>query len=632
MNSFAIHKGLFTRWPTGALLANYYIGINPVIVNFYSPLFMRTCLLVLLLIRSTLVISQTPAASASGFQSMLNAYYEEYLKLNPTMASFKGDYRYNNQLENSLSQPYREQMKSLYTRHLGKLKTFNENQLGERDKLSYQIFRYDLERGLEGMQFPAYLTPMNQMGDYRLQFSQMGSGASYHPFKSVKDYDDFLKRVNGFVVLSDTAIANMRKGLAQNQVHPRVVIEKVLPQIKAMLVEDATTSLFYHPIKNMPASFSADDKQRLTTAFATAITEQIIPAYNRLFTFLQQDYLPRCRPTVALEALPNGKAQYAFLVKSWTTTNMTPDEVHALGLSEVKRIRQEMENIKQTVGFNGDLKAFFAYVFMDPKFFPFPNEEAVVNGFQAILQTIKPHLASQFNVVPKTAFEIRPIEKYRAATSAAHYMGGTPDGSRPGVFYFPVLDARKYSYWRMEDLFLHEAIPGHHYQRSLETENAAIPNFQKVGRYGAYVEGWGLYAESLGNVLGLYRDPFQKLGRYYGEIHRAIRLVVDTGMHHKGWSREQAIQYSLDNEPITEAHAIQEVERYIAMPGQALSYKVGELKILDVRRKAEQALGDRFDVRAFHDEVLKDGSMPLTIFEAKLDSWIKNQLTLAKKR
>ncbi len=245
---------------------------------------------------------------------------------------------------------------------------------------------------------------------------------------------------------------------------------------------------------------------------------------------------------------------------------------------------------------------------------------------------MKPHLSSQFNLVPKTAFEIRPIEKYRAATSAAHYVGGTPDGSRPGVFYFPVLDASKYSYWRMEDLFLHEAIPGHHYQISLQTENTAVPNFQKVGRYGAYVEGWGLYAESLGKALGLYQDPFQALGRYQGEMHRAIRLVVDSGMHHKGWSREEAIQYSLDNEPTTEARAIQEIERYIAMPGQALSYKVGELKILEMRRKAEKSLGNRFDVRAFHDEVLRDGAMPLAIFEAKLDTWIKNQLALAKKR
>ena len=592
---------------------------------------MRTCLLLLLLTCFKIAIGQSQTASPSSLQSMLNSYYEAYLKLNPTMASSRGDYRYNDQLENSLSQPYRDHMKSLFTRYLDGLKAFNEKQLDERERLSYQIFRFDLERNLEALQFPTYLTPMNQMGDFRLAFSQMGSGSSIHPFKSVKDYDDFLKRISGFVAQTDTAIANMQKGLAQNQVQPRVVIDKGLPQLKAMLVDDVTKSLFYTPIKNLPTTFSAEDKQRLTTAYTTAIKQQVIPAYNRLYTFIQTDYLPRCRETVAIEATPNGKAQYAYLVKSWTTTNMTPDEVHTLGLREVKRIRQEMEGVKQQVGFKGDLKAFFTYVFSDPKFFPYQKDEDVVNGFTKIYETIKPYLPDQFNMVPKTAFEIRPIEKYRAATSAAHYMGGTPDGSRPGVFYFPVLDAKAYSYWRMEDLFLHEAIPGHHYQISLQTENEAIPNMQKIGRYGAYVEGWGLYAESLGKALGLYTDPYQALGRYQGEMHRAIRLVVDTGMHHKGWTREQAIQYSLDNEPTTEATAIQEVERYIAMPGQALSYKVGELKIMEIRAKAEKALGSRFDVRAFHDQVLKDGAMPLAIFEAKLDAWIKSQLAGGKK-
>ncbi len=366
-------------------------------------------------------------------------------------------------------------------------------------------------------------------------------------------------------------------------------------------------------------------------AYTTAITEQIIPAYNRLYTFLQTEYLPRCHETVGLDGIPNGKAQYAYLVKSWTTTNMTPDEVHALGLTEVNRIRQAIEGIRQQVGFSGDIKAFYAYVDTDPKFFPYKTDEAVLAGFQTIYQAMKPQLSNLLNMVPKTAFETRPIEKYRAASSAAHYMPGTPDGSRPGVFYFPVLDAAKFSYWGMKDLFLHEAIPGHNYQLSLQIENTALPAFQKIGNYGAYTEGWGLYAESLGKALGLYTDPFQMLGRYQGEIHRAIRLVVDTGIHHKGWTRKQAIQYSLDNEPIGEAEAIQEIERYIATPGQAVSYKIGELKIMAIRQKAEKALGNRFDIRAFHDQVLKDGPMPLAIFETKLDSWIKSQQTIAKR-
>ena len=592
---------------------------------------MRTCLLLLLLTCSPLAFGQTPAPSPSDFQSLLTAYYDDYLTLNPLMASYLGDYRYNDLLENPISQSYRDQMKRLYTRYLDGLKAYKENQLGERDKLNYQILRYDLTTKLAAMEFQTHLTPIDQMNGFHLLFSLLGSGASVHPFKSAKDYDDFLKRVNGIVAVTDTAIANMRMGMAQQYMQPKVVIGKVLPQLKAMLVDDVTKSVFYKPVQTMPATFSAEDKQRLTTAYTTAITEQIIPAYSRLYTFLQTEYLPKCRETVGLDAMPNGKAQYAYLVKYWTTTNMTPDEVHALGLSEVNRIRQAIETIKQQVGFTGDLKAFYAYVDTDPKFFPYKTDEAVLAGFQTIYQTMKPQLPRLFNMVPKTAFEIRPIEKYRAASSAAHYMPGTPDGSRPGVFYFPVLDAAKFSYWGMEDLFLHEAIPGHHYQLSLQNENTALPTFQKIGSYGAYIEGWGLYAESLGKTLGLYTDPFQELGRYQGEIHRAIRLVVDTGIHHKGWTREQAIQYSLANEPIGEAEAIQEIERYIAMPGQAVSYKIGELKIMAIRQKAEKALGNRFDIRAFHDQVLKDGPMPLAIFETKMDSWIKSQQAIARK-
>ena len=378
------------------------------LLNSFKPLFY---LLLLLITCSPLAFGQTPAPAPPGFQSLLTTYYEDYLKLNPSRASYLGDYRYNDQLENALSQPYRDRMKGLYKRYLDGLKAYKEKQLGERDKLNYQIFRYDLTTNLAAMEFPDYLTPMNQMGDFRLLFSLMGSGSSIHPFKSVKDYDDFLKRITGFVAQTDTAIANMRTGMAQHYMQPKVVIGKVLPQIKAMLVDDVTRSPFYRPVQTMPATFSAEDKQRLTRAYTTAITEQIRPAYSRLYTFLQNEYLPRCRQTVGLNTMPNGKTQYAYLVKSSTTTDMTPDEVHTLGLSEVQRIRQQMETIKQQVGFTGDLNAFFTYLTTDPKFFPFQTDEDVVKGFQQIYQTLKPQLMGQFNLVPKTAFEIRPVEK-----------------------------------------------------------------------------------------------------------------------------------------------------------------------------------------------------------------------------
>ncbi len=571
------------------------------------------------------------SVSQTHVQVMLNSYYEEYLKLNPTVATFKGDYRYNDRIENTISQPYLEQSAALYSRYLDSLKKYSVTQLSPRDFVSYRIFQYELERNIEAMKFNTHLRPVSQMFDFRISFSQMGAGSSTHPFKTVKDYDDFLKRINGFVAWTDTAIANMRKGIKMGIVQPKVVMVKVIPQLQAVISDDVKASMFYNPIKNLPATFSTEDKDRLTKAYVAAIEQLINPAYQRLLGFIQNDYMPKARESVGLKDLPGGKDNYNFLVRSSTTTNITAEEVFELGLREVARVRKEMERLKNDVGFKGDLKAFFHYMSNDPKFFPFKTDEEVVAAYYKIYDRIKPHLSKQFNLVPKTAFEIRPVEKYRAATTAAHYVTGTTDGSRPGVFYFPVLDATKYSYWRMEDLFLHEAIPGHHYERSLVTENPNLPGNQKVGSYGAYTEGWGLYSEKLGKDLGLYEDPYQLIGQLQGEMHRAIRLVVDAGIHHKGWTREQAIQYSLDNEPISEANAIQEIERYISMPGQALSYKVGELKILELRKKAELALGKQFDVRDFHDEVLKDGAMPLLIFESKMDQWITAQTSDGKK-
>lgn len=584
---------------------------------------MRFSFILVLIFQSVISFGQT--RPAARFQPMLQSYYEEVLKLNPTLATGLGDYRYNDQMENPLSQPYRDQAKGLLSRYLDSLKAYNPQQLSARDQLSYRIFKNDLERSMEQSKYPTHLTPLSQMRDFRLLFSQLGGGTGNHPFKTVKDYEDFLKRMDQYSVITDTAIANMRKGIIAKRVAPKVVVGKVLPQIRAMITDTVTKSLFFNPVKNMPASFSRDDKERLTTAYTDAIQNKVIPAYRKLLTFIEKEYVQHARQSVGMLDLKGGKDEYAFLVKAYTTTNLTPDEVFAIGESEVKRIHAEMEEVKRQVGFTGDLKVFLKYALEDKKFFPFQKDEEVVAAYNQVYERVKPHLPKLFNMVPKTAFEVRPVEKYRAAATAAHYMRGTVDGSRPGIFYFPVVDATKYHYWRMEDLFLHEAIPGHHYQISLQIENPQIPGFQKIGSYGAYVEGWGLYAESLGAELGLYTDPYQRLGQLYGEIHRAIRLVVDAGIHHKGWTREQAIQYSLDNEPITEANAIQEIERYIVMPGQALSYKIGELKILEMRRKAEKELGKKFDVRAFHDQVLNDGAMPLQIFEAKMNGWIQRQ-------
>lgn len=586
---------------------------------------MRNYLLVLISISSSISFGQTSPNTNSSFSNVMNSYYQEFIKLNPSVASGRGNYRYNDQLENTGSQLYRSKAQDLFNRYTDSLKSYSFQQLSPREQLSYRIFQYDLQTNLTALKFDSYLTPISQMRDFRISFGLMGAGSSIHPFKSVKDYDNFLKRINSFVASTDTAISNMRQGMLMKRVQPRILMEKVVPQLKAMIVDRPSKSIFYNPIINLPVTFSQQDKQRLTEAYTTAIRNQIIPAYTRLLAFIQNEYLQKTRESISIAEVPGGKEEYDFLVKSWTTTNLTPDDVFKIGQSEVARILKEIEIIKQQVGFKGDLKAFYKSLATDAKFTPFKEDQDVVNAFNKIYEEIKPNVAKQFSVVPKTTFEIRPIEKYRAATTAANYMGGTPDGSRPGVFYFPVIDATKYTYWRMEDLFLHEAIPGHHFQISLQTENKDIPEVQKVGRYGAYVEGWGLYAESLGKDLGVYKDPYTRMGQLQGEMHRAIRLVVDAGMHSKGWTRKQAIDYSLANEPLTEEAAISEIERYISMPGQALSYKIGELKIKEMRAKAERELGEKFDVRAFHFEVLKDGAMPLQIFEMKMDKWIKSQ-------
>ena len=363
----------------------------------------------------------------------------------------------------------------------------------------------------------------------------------------------------------------------------------------------------------------------MTSAYSKAISERINPAYRKLHDFIRTEYLPKCRVTAGLYAVPTGKERYAYLVRHWTTTDLTPDEIHQIGLSEVRRIRAEMEKVKTQVGFKGDLPAFFDYVRTDAKFHPFKTEEEVLEAYRAVEKRLQANLPKFFGVVPKSKFEVRATEKFRAAGASEEYKQSAPDGSRPGIFFVPVPDASKYNNTRMESLFLHEAIPGHHFQVSLQQEQEALPEFRKYLYYGAYGEGWALYTESLGKELGIYTDPYQYFGMLTQEMHRAIRLVVDTGMHAKGWSREQAIKFSMENEGLSEARITAEVERYMAIPGQALSYKIGQLKILELRRKAEQTLGRKFDIRAFHDEILKDGVLPLDVLESKMNEWIVRQ-------
>jgi uncharacterized protein (DUF885 family) len=396
----------------------------------------------------------------------------------------------------------------------------------------------------------------------------------------------------------------------------------MIPQMQAMVTDDPAKSLFYGPVTNMPASFSAADKDRLTKAYTQLITGTITPSFKKLADFLQQEYLPKARTTTGLKDIPDGDAYYKFLIRQQTTTDMTPDEIYNTGLAEVARIRGEMERIKNETGFKGDLNAFFTYLKTDARFRPYKSAKEILAAFDSIHQKMQPNLSKMFGHTPKTPFEIRQTEAFRAASASAEYNQGSADGTRPGIFYIPIIDPTTFSITSgMESLFLHEAIPGHHYQISLQQENEKLPKFRRFGGNNAYAEGWALYCESLGKELGLYTDPYQYMGALGDEIHRAIRLVVDVGMHAKGMTREEAIKYMTDNEQISEEGAIAEIERYMVIPAQALGYKIGALKIRQLRNKYTQQLGDKFSLSAFHDEILKDGNLPLNVLEQKMDAW-----------
>lgn len=556
-------------------------------------------------------------------KSVVENYYEDRLKFFPLDATVNGDNRYNDTLPNDISESFRSKLRDFYQNNLTLLNNINSQELNDQDLLTYEILKREINIALEGLEFNDHYMPIQQFWGTALTFPQLGSGQSSQPFKTPEDYENFLGRIDDFSVWADTAIGNMKKGLASKETFPKVLMEKVLPQFKSMMVDDPKKSLFYEPIKSLPDSFSAEDKERITAAYFKAIKDKVIPAYKRLHDFIKTEYIPQTRTSTGFSDIPNGKERYDYWIKYWTTTNLSANEIYEIGLEEVARIRSEMEKVKEQVGFKGDLKAFFEHVNTDPKFKPFKTDEEVINAFKNIEQKMQPQLKKLFSMVPKTKFEVRQTEEFREASASAEYMQGTPDGSRPGIFYVPVLNAEKFNYTGMETLFLHEAIPGHHYQISLQQENESLPKFRRFLWYGAYGEGWALYTESLGKELGLYTDPYQYFGNLGDEMHRAIRLVVDVGMHTKGWTREKAIQYMRANEAISEQDATAEIERYMAIPGQALSYKIGQLKIIELRKKAEKELGTKFDIAAFHQEVLEDGVLPLEIFEKKMDKWIK---------
>ena len=566
--------------------------------------------------------------ATTALNELFDEYFERGLELNPVRATAIGDYRYNDKLANSIGPEYRKASLEMDEEFLGKLLDIDREQLTRQDQLSYDMFKLNRELSIEGDQFPGHLQPVNQFSSMVSFFVQLGSGTSLHPFKTVKHYDDWLSRIDDFVVYTDQAISNMQEGMQQGVIRPGILIAKSIPQLESQIVENAEESGFYAPINNMPEEFSDEDRERLTAAFREAIENEVIPAYTRLKNFVGDEYLSAARETVGLYALPNGGDWYAYNVRLITTTDMTPDEIHQIGLDEVERIQGEMRGVMEELGFEGDLKDFFEFLNTDDQFY-FDEPEQLIQGYRDMSDQISGLSKSLFNIFPKTGFEVRRIEPFREQSAAGgQYSTGTPDGSRPGVFYANAYDIKSRPIWAMESLFLHEAIPGHHFQRSLQVENESLPGFRRFGGYTAYTEGWGLYAESLGKELGVYTDPYQYFGGLNAELWRAIRLVVDTGLHAKEWSRQDVLDFMYENSAVKEARAVAEAERFMAIPGQALAYKIGQLKIREIRNDAEARLGDRFDVAEFQTQVLMDGPMPLSMLEDKIDRWVEAQSSI----
>jgi uncharacterized protein (DUF885 family) len=551
---------------------------------------------------------------------------ERDLALDPISAILRGDMRYADRFGDYLTDAATAREERNLRADLAALQAIDRAKLTRVDQLAYDVFRNTAEVNLRGyapaIQSVTRLLPINHFGGFQTFYPDFASGKGGAPFKTVADYDNNLKRNLGYAALYDRAIARFREGMAKEIVHPRLVVENMIAQFDNLIAQGVEGSVFYAPVTMFPATIPAADRQRLTAAYAAQVRDVITPAHRRMRDFLKAEYLPKARETVGLSAMPGGAALYAYRIEQSTTLPLQADAVHQLGLSEVARITAEMEAQKTAAGFKGTLAQFFDYLRTEKRFQPTSADE-VRRDYEAIGKRVDARVREQFALIPKTPLEIRPVPDYRAKSDAAgSYQDGTPDGKRPGIFYYNTYDLPSRYTWGMETLYLHEAVPGHHFQIALAQENTALPAFMRFGGNTAYVEGWALYAETLWKPLGMETDPYQRMGGLNDEMLRAMRLVVDTGIHAKGWDRDRAIAYMLANSPMPKTDATAEVERYIAIPGQALAYKIGQLTILRLKAEAQARQGASFDPRAFHAAVLDSGALPMPVLEAKVREWM----------
>ncbi len=551
---------------------------------------------------------------------------ESSLKRHPIEAVFRGDLRYADRFGDYLTDAYLAAERAAVEHDLATLNTIDRTKLTPTDQIAYDVFKTRNETDLAGFA-PALLKvqrdlPIDHMNGFQTFYPDFASGNGAAPFKTLADYENNLKRNAKYAVVLDRAIGLFRQGMKDKIVQPKLVVTNMIQEFDNLIAEGVEGSTFYGPVKTFPATIPAADQARLKAAYGAQIRDVIIPAHRQMRDFLVNVYLPAARDTVGLSSLPGGDAYYTFLIRQNTTLPMTAEQVHQLGLTEVARILKGMEAQKQAVGFKGDLPTFFAFLRTDKQFQP-SSVDQLRDGYRAIEARISKLIPEQFSLTPKTTLDIRPVPAFKEKTEAAgSYNGGTPDGSRPGVFYYNTYDLPSRYTWEMETLFLHEGVPGHHFQISLAQENTALPAFMRFGGNTAYVEGWALYAESLWKELGMETDPYERMGGLNDEMLRAMRLVVDSGIHAKGWTRDQAIDYMLANSPMARTDATAEVERYIAIPGQALAYKIGQLTIAGTKAKARAMLGPKFDPRDFHAQVLDTGALPMLVLEAKIDKWI----------
>jgi len=560
---------------------------------------------------------------------LFSASDEAYLQRNPLSALYRGDMRYADGLGDLFSDAHYQAEKAAAEHDLGALHSIPRAQLSAADQLAYDAFEYQTQDTLRGLQPDLLMLteaqPMNHFYGIHTEYPTIASGQGGAPFNTVTDYENGLKRNRDFAKNIDTAIGQWRKGEAEGIVDTKLTVRNMIEQLNNQLKLKPTDSPYWGPIKAFPAAVGAADRTRLTTAYRESISSTVYLALKHMRDFLQNEYLAHARDGVGLMYMKGGDALYRYKVQSETTTKMSPDAVHELGLTEVARITSDFERVRQEVGFKGDLHQFFDYMRTDKKFQP-TSREALNLDFYRIKRAVDAKVPQFFSKIPKTPLVIRPYPPFREKFEAGgSYDSGTPDGSRPGTFYFNAYDLPSRSTWEETTLFLHEGEPGHHFQISLAQEDSKLPSFMRFGGNNAYVEGWALYAETLGYDMGFYKDPYQRFGTLNDEMLRAMRLVVDTGLHAKGWTRDQAIQYMLDHSGESKTDATAEVERYIAIPGQATSYKIGALTIQRLRKEAQDQLGPKFDIREFHDQVLNSGALPMLILEEKIHRWIASK-------